>query len=1014
MKLRLESTLALALAASALLTACDNPACVFGGTCSGTGTGGGGIVGNTATVPGDHNWLSSAGPTVTNFLPTGNSISKDTPIVVVFSESMAASTLTTGTLRVLPDSGTAIPVVTFPPTLVGDGRVLIVVPVQALTLGTAYHLEYVADSVVTDLQGTEILQPSDRVIGRFTVATTNPATAKVLMTFPFDNATNQSTTGEYDVVFDRKINPATMNVDAFAVTVGGVTPANNPIPQPMTITVSGLPSVETRVWRYRSLESSGAATEFPTSTAVSLTLSPTGHKILASDASAVPATTVDYTTAAFAAPTTVEIVSTPTDAIGIDNLTAVNPLQVGLQLIGAQANDKLGIFVFGKSTVVPTPPAQPVEVALYRERRLGDIASFDALLQTVTIGEPELDIASSTSPVTGRVADGSLSIGVILKRGTVSSPIRMLDTDTTEAGLQAALLDTVRPTLLGFGTSGTNTSTLRGDLRDLTVLGRASEQLSIAEVSTTLGNNGALAPVVASDTTGLFVAQPIALGVIDPALMPVAFTLTIYDHAMNRAVATSDGTFTQLGVAGPGSALPGNPTVDVEVFDARTLAPISGAKVFTHEDVAGAFSLLGNGLTSAAGAVSLTAGATGETLVTVDAANYDLFTFHGVPNSRISIPLTRSGTVDAQVQGVLSTTSTDLPQFDRFVADNRSPESDEPEVAVQTCTISQSTATFQCGFGPLSARPGFFGAQSFVGVETPLSAFSFTAPGFLRAYALQMPLAALTPGQNSTVNLTVNSMLDDPGVDQEERALDGPLAVLNATTLNGVDLNDLDQAPRVEIQAIARGFHGAVLAGFGAALDGQGSPASLWAVRSAIPGAADPTSGKYPGDVQGQLVTDGTIESDLFLRCELRDNSGNRAGRRPRFSVAGSVVAPLSVPLVSSPAASSTTPGPEYDVVFDNVLLGGGQDGLYRVTLLSDSGRAWTLYRFTAAAGATHSVHTPDILSAGGTPLPAGVVSCSAAAFAWPTFDRTLFAFTDIEREQDLFAESASFDFSQL
>ena len=1012
MKLRSELPLLAALIASALLTACDNPACVFGGTCTGVGAGTG-VTGNPATVPSNHNWLSNSGPTITNFLPSGTSISKDTPIVVVYSESMAASTLTNATVRLITDTATVIPTLTYPPTLVGDGRVLIILPINELTLGTAYRLEYVADQKVTDLQGTEVVQPSDLVIGRFTVAATNPATAKVLMTFPFDNAINQSATGEYDVVFDRKINPASVNANSFAVTVGGVAPVNNPLPQPLTITVGSVPTVDTRVLRYRSVDGSGQATEFPTSTAVALALSPAAHKIVASDTSAVPPTNVDYTTAAFGAPLSAEIVSTPTDAIGIDNLTSTNPLQVGLQLVAAQPGDQLQMFVFGRSTVVPTPPAQPVEVALFRERKLGDIASFDALLQTVTIGEAELDLASGSSPVTGRFADGSLSIAVAIKRGSLISPVRMLDTDTATSGVQAALLDTTRPTLIAYGTSATNATSLRGDLSGLTVFGKASEELSMAEVTTALGNNGALAPVVASDATGLFVAQPVALGVIDPASMPVAFTLTLYDQAMNRAVASNAGTFTQVGVVGPGSALPGNPTIDVEVVDARTLAPIAGAKVFVHEDVAGAFSLVASGVTTAAGAVTLSAGGTGETLVTVDALNYDLFTFHGAPRSRISIPLTRSGTVDATVQGTLSTTSTDLPQFDRFTADNRSPESDEPVSAVQSCVINQPTLTFQCGIGPYSARPGYFGAQSFVGVDVPLSALSFTPQGFLRAYALQMPLPSLNAGANVDIDLSVNSMLDDPGVDQEARALDGPLGVLNATAITGIDLNDLDQAPRVEVQAIVRGMRGAVLAGFGAALDAQGSPPSLWSVRSAIPGVVDPTSGKYAGDVQGELVLDGTIDPDLFLRCELRDNAGNRAGRRPRFSVAGTVLAPLSVPLVSAPAAHSTTAGPEYDVVFDNVLQGTGQDGLYRVTLTAATGRAWTLYRL-AGAGASNSVHTPDILSAGGTPLPAGTVSCSAAAFAWPTFDRTQFTFTDIEREQELFAESAPLDFTQL
>jgi hypothetical protein len=81
--------------------------------------------------------------------------------------------------------------------------------------------------------------------------------------------------------------------------------------------------------------------------------------------------------------------------------------------------------------------------------------------------------------------------------------------------------------------------------------------------------------------------------------------------------------------------------------------------------------------------------------------------------------------------------------------------------------------------------------------------------------------------------------------------------------------------------------------------------------------------------------------------------------------------------------------------------------------ITSAGGRGWTLYRLDAP-GASHSVHLPDILAAGGAPLSAGTISCTVGAFAWPTFDRTLFSFTDVEREQDLFAEAAAFDFTQL
>ena len=41
--------------------------------------------------------------------------------------------------------------------------------------------------------------------------------------------------------------------------------------------------------------------------------------------------------------------------------------------------------------------------------------------------------------------------------------------------------------------------------------------------------------------------------------------------------------------------------------------------------------------------------------------------------------------------------------------------------------------------------------------------------------------------------------------------------MINASAVNGIDLVHLDQAPRVEVQALVRGMRGSILAGYGAA-----------------------------------------------------------------------------------------------------------------------------------------------------------------------------------------------------
>ena len=71
-------------------------------------------------------------------------------------------------------------------------------------------------------------------------------------------------------------------------------------------------------------------------------------------------------------------------------------------------------------------------------------------------------------------------------------------------------------------------------------------------------------------------------------------------------------------------AAPQGATIDVRVYDVRTLAPIPGALVMAHQDAAGVYTPVpgGVGTTDAAGFVNLNASAVGpETIVTVDPAS---------------------------------------------------------------------------------------------------------------------------------------------------------------------------------------------------------------------------------------------------------------------------------------------------------------------------------------------------------------------------------------------------------
>lgn len=128
-----------ALAVVWLSPACDNPACVFGpGGCGAAASASSNAA--AATVPANHQWIEVGPPSVTGRIPSliSTTLGPDSPMAIVFSESMAAASVS-GAIRLMDagSGGFAAPVATAS-SLVADGRVLVIVPLQALSLGTTY------------------------------------------------------------------------------------------------------------------------------------------------------------------------------------------------------------------------------------------------------------------------------------------------------------------------------------------------------------------------------------------------------------------------------------------------------------------------------------------------------------------------------------------------------------------------------------------------------------------------------------------------------------------------------------------------------------------------------------------------------------------------------------------------------------------------------------------------------------------------------------------------------------
>lgn len=1014
-----RAALALAAALAAWIApACDNPACVFGGDCFSGGSGGGALGSNPASVPPDHAWLLPGAPKIVEFLPSGNQIATTTPVVLRFSESMSAGSLSSA-FQLVEVGGFGAPVPLLPPGLVGDGRLLVLVPALALKASATYELSFRDDVVVFDLLGTTLQEPEDGLVGSFTVAASDPTVPRLITSWPTDGLQNQSPTSEIVAVFDRRIVPTGVNsvtVDTFVVTVGGVKPSAYPAPQAVIFAGGGgLPASDTRAWNWRSVDSQGLAVPFATGAAVDLTLSPAGHKIMTEDGGTLPETQIDFDLIPFLAPLSAQIVSLPTDAIGIANLSGSVPLEVAVEVTGGLASDELGIFLFGANQ-----NGEDSLVALFREVTLAN-AAYDPLTGIATLGEAQLDIASSTAPVDARFADGTLAIALRLERGGVISPVRLLDTDRADAAPQPALLDTTRPVLIGLSPAGTNLASLRSDLTDLVAVGRADEEVRAAEVSTALGDNGVVPPVIAFDEPqstlddGLFVAAPVVLGAIDPANLPLAFTLRIFDRALNAAAAPTTASFQQLGASGPAPALPGNPTVAVEAFAADGLAPVGGAHVFTHELAGGAPTFVDQAFTLSNGRATLNAAPGGETVVTVDAPGFDLFTFQGVPTARLGVPLSRANTPSATFQGTVTTIDLSVSTMTKWAADARLLGAQGDVVTVQGCSFNPIELNFDCVYGPASMAAGPLGAAGVVAVIPPPGEFAYSPQGFLKGWRGRLPRKLAGAGQTSLLDFSLNSTLDAVGSPQEELAIDGPALDLDATGATGISLATLDGDPRVALQARMRGIGGALLAGYGVAFPASGAPTDNWRVRCAFPGVVDFDDTSYPSDALGELVTDGVIDAELYVRCEIKDDLGNRSSRRPPLSTLPALSSlPLAgAPRVTSPAAGGNSGGPAYDLVFDEVLGAVGQPGIYRATLRAASGRRWALWRL-GGGGATLTLSLPDIAANGGNPLPNGSITARVEVFAWPGFaPQTSFLWTDLGRDLDVFAESAPVQFTQ-
>jgi hypothetical protein len=1005
---------AVLLAGAALVTAagCDSPTCIFTTGC-GAG-GGGGPAGPPATFPLNGEVIRDGAPTIEGVFPSGQAfLSSTSPIVLRFSESMSPASLS-GAFEIVPLDPDNFPTAPIPGVVEGlaaEGRLLVLLPPTAIPAGNVV-LRLSEDAVPTDLTGQRLVVSQPDEIASLAVDTDDPMAPQVLATFPPDGATDASETTSIVVVFDRRMLATSVDDGSFVVTVDGDEPAFDPRATPLAITVAGQTVTDSRAFVWRSVDD-GEPVRLGRDALVEVTLSPAGDPIVSQTGMLeLPTTERSFTTASISAPLGASLLSQPSDAIGIANLTAGGPdeLLVQVELDAAEPGDRLDLFLFGESG----GEASQV-VALMRQVTLEGMAP----ITMASFDLDAIDLVGSTDPIAARFADGPVAFAFRLRRGNAVTPVTLLDVDPDLPGIQDPVLDTTGPTILELVGEQKDDMTIASDLRDVVIAGRADEPVRSVSVTTDRGDNGTLPPVVGTSADGLFVAAPVPVGIL--AGGSTSFTAIAFDAASNPSDPIT-GTFVQRGVVGPGALVPGAP-IEVEVFDDRTLEPLAGARVFTHADPgdASGFPLVASAITDMEGRATLASAAAPAvgTLLSVDLAGYDLFTFHGVPADHLSIPLAATGsgpsaTVSGEVTTESALASLLLDGFQRALADSRRPAEALRLFPTLDCTKGGpfGLGELSCAFAPEPIRPDRLGVLSFLSGNFQLSQAMFDPELVLQAFVLAIPVPATAAGTEDSERVVVPFLLSEQAAPEADAPIALPALQILATVTTGIDLDDLVDdpqtvgVPHVTIETVAPGVPGSVVVGLGLAY--EQSP-NVWTLRSAVPGAVT------PGGRLGQV-----LDTDAFVRVELRDTAGNRAGQRPRLSTLATlplpgILVPNFVPQLASPPPGGSTGGASFDLVFGNVIIDfSNEAGLYRATLTDERGRRWFVWTVDPpdAAGAV-LVHVPEIASEGGNPLANGELEVELSAFAWPSLDTSAFLWTDIEREQDVFAHSAPVTITQ-
>ena len=990
-----------ALLLGAASSGCDSPACVFSAEgCTTDSTPTGALGSAPAALPSAGSWIVPTAPELREALPSGGTVDPRTPVVLRFTESLSEDSLAGAfQLRTFDTGAGSIPLPT-QTVLVGDGRLVVLVPNATMPLGTAMEVILTADANVTDLTGQRITTVGGSVLASFTTANAQSDVPSIVATYPPDGAFDQSELGEVVVVFDRDMDEGTVDDASFVVTVDGADPVFDPAPTTASgIELFGISQPIPSVYVWRAVDGAGVPQPLGREVEVAVELSPVGEEITDLDGNAFANTTFDHRTASVLGPSPIRITSTPGDGIGIDNLTpgSGNELLMEVDVDGAEAGDRLDLYVFGAD---PNSPADLI--ALRRTFDFVDAGPV-AIAELLRDG---LELTSSTAPLVPRLADGTLAFAAAFTSGPITTPVALFDADAATPGAQGATLDTTAPTFVLFDRTPTVTA-YPFDAGDVVFEGVASEALRGIEVSTALATHPVGAQAFSNGTR--FASEPLELGVVPPASAPLPYSVVGFDRVGNRTEVPVTGSLTLRGFVSDTPFVPGGGTIAVEVFDAHTLEPLEGAVVLSHAVPTGGGAptfqqAVSTGADGAGAVLGHGAGDAG-TILTAVLDGYDLTSLHLFGSARVSIPLVPTGADDATLNGSLASTTPNVQSAlaigELVYLDGRADGGLAAPIEGGVCTTTPfGTPTTTCPFGPVSVAARRSGSVAAFNGIFDVDQAQFFALTFLTNYQLAFPVGPVAGGSTQVIPFTVDQLLADPAVPAGQGALDVGTLTFDATGATGLDTGSLDddaalRGPvRVWVEGDLGGSAAPIPAGLGVSYD---AGVDTWTLRGALVGSL----------VTG-LATAFDPTQRLAVVGELRDTAGAFVRRRATLAdiaLGGTTLVAPAAPAITAPTAGTDVGSGAFTVEVANTLVDGAfggtlGSGLYHLRLEDAAGRGWNHWRpDTADTDGDVVFAVPDPADAGATGLGSGALTARAQAVAIEGFDPLGFYFTDVVTE---------------